>query len=126
MSGIAEATMPLAKPIRGYSRPKVGFLGLGWIGRNRMEAIAQSNLVDIVALSDVAVDTAIEAAKGLPNAEVIGSFENLLDVELDGLVIATPSALHAEQASEALTRGIAVFCQKPLGRNEIETTQVIE
>ena len=34
---------------------------------------------------------------------------------LDGVVIATPSALHAEQAIAALERGVAVFCQKPLG-----------
>jgi predicted dehydrogenase len=50
----------------------------------------------------------------------------LLDTEVDGVVIATPSALHAEQAITALERGVAVFCQKPLGRTAEETRRVVE
>jgi predicted dehydrogenase len=108
------------------SLPRVGFLGLGWIGRNRMEAIAQSGLVEVAALSDVALDTALAAARELPKTEVVDSFDDLLEKGLDGIVVATPSALHAQQAMQALERGVAVFCQKPLGRNESETAAVIE
>jgi predicted dehydrogenase len=49
-----------------------------------------------------------------------------LSQELDGLVIATPSALHAEQTVMGLAAGLAVFCQKPLGRTAAETRQVVE
>ena len=108
------------------SRPRLGFAGLGWIGRNRMEALARSGLVDIVALADSVPDTIRDAARHLPAAALLSSFEELLSVEMDGVVIATPSALHAAQAEEALERGLAVFCQKPLGRNEAETARVIE
>jgi predicted dehydrogenase len=41
-------------------------------------------------------------------------------------VIATPSALHAEQALAALDAGVAVFCQKPLGRSAEEARGVVE
>ncbi|MFP2925966.1 Gfo/Idh/MocA family protein [Pyxidicoccus sp. 3LG] len=50
----------------------------------------------------------------------------LLDMGLDGLVIATPSAFHAEQSIRALERGLAVFCQKPLGRSAEETKRVVD
>jgi len=40
-------------------------------------------------------------------------------------VIATPSALHAEQCVRALEAGAAVFCQKPLGRTAAEVTAVL-
>jgi len=50
----------------------------------------------------------------------------VLDEELDGIVIATPSAQHAEQARAALERGLAVFCQKPLARTEREAREVID
>jgi predicted dehydrogenase len=50
----------------------------------------------------------------------------MLDLGVDGVVIATPSALHAAQAIQALERGTAVFCQKPLGRNAAETRRVVE
>jgi predicted dehydrogenase len=42
-----------------------------------------------------------------------------------GIVIATPSALHAEQAEAALGRGVAVFCQKPLARTAAESRRIV-
>ncbi len=108
-------------------RPRLGFLGVGWIGLNRLEAIARSGVAEIAAIADPSPDTAAKASASFPKAAVEGSLENLLDraLELDGLVIATPSALHAEQSIAALGRGIAVFCQKPLGRDARETDMVI-
>ena len=41
------------------------------------------------------------------------------------VVIATPSALHAEQSIRALDAGAAVFCQKPLGRDAAEAASVV-
>ncbi|MXP40284.1 gfo/Idh/MocA family oxidoreductase [Altererythrobacter soli] len=108
------------------SRPRVGFLGTGWIGRHRMQAIVAGGAVEAVAVSDPDPDCAAQAADLAPGAAVLPSLEGLLDHGLDGLVIATPSALHAEQAIAALDRGVAVFCQKPLGRNEAEARGVIE
>ena len=55
----------------------------------------------------------------------LDSLEELLELDLDGIVIATPSALHAAQAQLALARGLPVFCQKPLGRTTAETAQVV-
>jgi predicted dehydrogenase len=52
--------------------------------------------------------------------------DGLLEQDLDGVVIATPSALHAEQSIRALERGVAVFCQKPLGRSEAEVRAVVQ
>ncbi len=42
------------------------------------------------------------------------------------MVIATPSALHADQAIAALRHNLPVFCQKPLGRNACETRLVLD
>lgn len=56
----------------------------------------------------------------------MGSLDELLLTGLDGLVIATPSALHAEQSIRALEAGISVFCQKPLGRNADEVRAVVD
>jgi predicted dehydrogenase len=89
-----------------------------------MEAVAQSVLVDIVGVSDPAVDNATAAAE-IGHCPAYESLDHLLDADLDGLVVATPSALHADHAIAALERGIAVFCQKPLGRTEAETSEVV-
>jgi predicted dehydrogenase len=106
-------------------RPRLGFLGVGWIGRHRLKAVLQSGLADVVAVADLAAENA-GAAQELVPAKAVHSLPELLAEELDGLVIATPSALHAEQAITALERGVAVFCQKPLARTAAETARVID
>jgi predicted dehydrogenase len=108
------------------TRPRLGFLGVGWIGRHRMEQIARSGLGEITAIADASPELAGQAAAIAPNAAVLSSLDDLFAIDLDGLVIATPSALHAGQVVAALERGLAVFCQKPLGRNAEETAQVID
>ena len=67
-----------------------------------------------------------EASALAPEAKQVGSLDELMQESIDGIVIATPSALHAEQAMSALTHGFAVFCQKPLGRDFAEANAVIQ
>jgi predicted dehydrogenase len=128
MSTLAPQTPATPKDILPQTapRPRIGFLGVGWIGRQRMEAIAKSGLVEIAAIADAARDLAAQAAQLAPGATCVESLTELLEVGVDGVVIATPSALHAEQAIAVLDQGAAVFCQKPLGRNAVETRRVIE
>ena len=105
--------------------PRLGFLGLGWIGRNRLEALASSGVAEVAALCEPD-GAALDAARALaPQARVVSSLAQLLESDLDGIVVATPSALHPEQTLAALERGLAVFCQKPLGRNAREVAQIV-
>jgi len=104
--------------------PRLGFLGVGWIGRDRMKAIAASGVAEIAVVADASPDAAAEAAAEV-GAEV-GTADDVLGGGLDGVVIATPSALHAEQTIRALDNGMAVFCQKPLGRTAAECADVVE
>lgn len=111
-------------PVRG-GRPRLGFLGVGWIGRHRMQAMLDTGLVEAAVIGDASPEMAAEAAALAPHARRVETLEQMLDAEVDGVVIATPSALHAEQSIQALEHGAAVFCQKPLGRNAIETQAVV-
>jgi len=101
------------------TRPRLGFVGVGWIGRKRLDAFAESGAAEVSAVFDPAgVDVA--------GAVRAGSLGELLEGELDGVAIATPSALHAQQAIAALERGLPVFCQKPLALTAQETRAVVE
>ncbi|MBT2322340.1 Gfo/Idh/MocA family oxidoreductase [Variovorax paradoxus] len=106
-------------------RPRLGFLGVGWIGRHRMEAIAADGAAEVAALCDPEEQAFESALRNAPRAARAASFDALLEQPLDGIVIATPSALHAGQAEAALARGMAVFCQKPLGCTAIECRRVV-
>jgi predicted dehydrogenase len=103
----------------------LGFLGTGWIGRNRMEAMLATGEAKALVICDPNPEMAAGAQELAPDAQVVGSFEELLACEPDGVVIATPSALHAEQCIRALEAGAAVFCQKPLGRSAAEVEAVL-
>ena len=118
------ATAPMATV--ALDRPRLGFLGVGWIGRNRMEAMLASGTIEVAAIADALPGNSADAARLAPGAARVDSFDALLEQDLDGIVIATPSALHAEQAIRALERGLPVFCQKPLGRSMAEVQAVID
>lgn len=105
--------------------PRLGFLGVGWIGRARMQTLAASGAGRVAALADTSGERAAEALNDAPGAAVCDSLDALLAQDVDGIVIATPSALHAQQAVHALEQGVAVFCQKPLGCTAAETAAVI-
>lgn len=103
---------------------RLGFLGTGWIGRDRMAAMLATGAT-AVAVADPSPE-ALAAARALaPAATVVGSLDAMLALAPDGIVIATPSALHAAQSIRALDAGVAVFCQKPLGRTAAETRAVV-
>lgn len=106
-------------------QPRVGFLGVGWIGRSRMLSLLEDGNVEAVAVCDPASDVAAAAAAET-GATAVGSLDDILDMAPDGIVVATPSALHAEQAVQAIDAGCAVFCQKPLGRSASEVQRVID
>ena len=105
---------------------KLGFLGTGWIGRHRMAAMLDTGLATAVAICDPSADCLADAAVLAPNAVRVRSLKEMLALDLDGIVIATPSALHAVQSVQVLEAGVAVFCQKPLGRDLAETQGVID
>jgi predicted dehydrogenase len=107
-------------------RPRLGFLGVGWIGQHRMKAIVETGAVAVAAIADPSPEMAAEARRLAPEAELVPTLDDLLDAGVDGVVIATPSAMHAEQSIRALERGAAVFCQKPLGRTEAEVRAVVD
>jgi len=108
------------------SRPRVGFLGVGWIGRHRMNAIVETGTVEVAVIADASPEVAGEAGRLAPGAKLVSTLDEILDQGVDGVVIATPSAMHAEQSIRALERGVAVFCQKPLGRTEAEVRAVVD
>lgn len=109
---------------------RVGFLGVGWIGLSRMRAVVQAGAAQVACIADAMPGSVARAAAAAltpmqPPPRTVGSLEELLEEELDGIVIATPSGQHAQQAIAALTRGLAVFCQKPLATSAAEATRVV-
>ncbi len=107
-------------------RPRFGFLGAGWIGKRRLEAISRGEVGQVVAIADPLPRAAEEGLALAPGAKLCKGLADLLKIGVDGVIIATPTGDHAEQALEALRAGVAVFCQVPLGRTAHEARAVVE
>jgi predicted dehydrogenase len=105
--------------------PRLGFLGVGWIGRIRMQSLLAGGSAVAAAIADPDPELRAAALEDAPEAVEGEDLPALLACDLDGVVIATPSALHAEQAVTALAAGLPVFCQKPLGRDAQEAGAVV-
>jgi predicted dehydrogenase len=107
-----------------HVRPRIGFIGLGWIGRKRLEALDPESM-EVAALAESDSTRLLSVAETYPGAVATRNVEAIFDAELDGVVIATPNGLHAQQAMACLERGIAVFCQKPLATNLADVERVV-
>lgn len=109
---------------RVLRRPRVGFVGLGWIGRKRLDALADE--IEVAALVDNDSHRLNAAAASYPDAFATKDLERMLGEDLDGVVIATPNGLHAAQGVACLERGVAVFCQKPLATTLRDVGAIID
>jgi predicted dehydrogenase len=125
MNTIKPATSPVSFQTAA-PRPRLGFLGLGWIGAHRLAAIGRAGVAEIVAVAEPVEEMLSAAAQHAPDALRFQDPDELFNADLDAVVVATPSAQHARQCTSALKRGLAVFCQKPLGRNLKEVSEVID
>jgi predicted dehydrogenase len=95
----------------------------------RLQALAAAGAAEVAALCEAAPARLAEIGDAHPQASRRAEFDDLMDkaaeLELDGIVIATPNSLHAPQTVAALERGLAVFCQKPLALDAGEARRMV-
>ncbi len=92
---------------------KLAVVGLGKMGLSHLSMIKAHPDVDLVGVCDASgyVLGVLEKYTGL---QTFTGFETMLEqVDLDAIIIATPSQTHASMVGAALERGIHVFCEKP-------------
>lgn len=104
---------------------KVCLVGIGFIGRQHVEAIRRIPAVEIAAVSDLNE----EATRIFCEENAIPGFytdyREMLDTEKPDIVhVCTPNWLHFEVSCEALKRGINVYCEKPLALDPVQTGEL--
>src|SRR5690606_27968666 len=122
----ATALKKITASPRSLPQPRLGFIGTGWIGRLRMEALRDAGAAQLHCVYDPSHDAATTAATIAGGISIAESIAALIPMDVDGVVIAAPRAMHADHCIKALGSGKAVFCQKPLARTSAETRCVVE
>lgn len=104
---------------------RVGFIGLGKMGRLHLMTTQRTEGVEAVA----AVDTAKSGRRFAEEHNVpriYSDYRKMLETEkdLDAVVVTVPNFLHFECVKAALESGYHVFVEKPLARNLPEATEL--
>lgn len=92
---------------------RIALLGAGRIGQAHSRAVAQTVGAELVAVSDVSAEAA-RAIADQHNCQTASMDEIAENLEIDAVLICTPTDLHAEQIEKFVTAGKAVFCEKPI------------
>jgi predicted dehydrogenase len=94
---------------------RIGLIGLGYWGPNLARIAAEHHDVDLVWCCDRS-ERALELPKRrFPNAQRTTDLADVLsDESVDAVIIATPTASHAELAQAALEAGKHILVEKPL------------
>lgn len=82
--------------------------------------------VEVVAVADPFVDNANRLSDELGCAASDDPLAVASDPSLDGVVIASPDATHADLAIAAIEAGSMVLCEKPLATNLADSWRVVE
>ena len=105
---------------------KIGVAGLGFIGPAHIEALRRIPGLEVVAVSDADEESAKKKAEALGVPHAYGSFNQLIEHELDAVHICTPNNLHYEMSKAALEKGIHVICEKPLATKAEEAEELVQ
>ena len=105
---------------------RIGVVGLGKMGLSHLSMIR--------AHPDVSVDAVVDSAAYIlgvlskyTGVRVFTDYQEMLDtVELDAVLIATPTRFHASMVRAALERDLHVFCEKPLCLTAAESAELAD
>lgn len=122
--GAAPVSPSFAASLRDRP-PRLALIGTSGRAQNTIRDLIQLD-VEIAALCDVdpaRLARGVElASPKFPQAHRYADYRKLLDEEkdLDGVVVTTPDHMHAPISLLAMSRGLHVFCEKPLTRTVAE------
>jgi myo-inositol 2-dehydrogenase/D-chiro-inositol 1-dehydrogenase len=106
---------------------RVGIIGTGNIGTSHA-----TNLARVVSGSSVSVVFDADAARARKVAGDLGArvAPTVIDVieadDVDAVLIASPDAMHAEQALIAIAAGKPMLCEKPLAVGDVNARNVVD
>ena len=103
---------------------RLAVAGAGTIGLAHMGVIAQSQRCTLCAIVDPApAAVAIAAAQGVPLYATLDAL--LAHDKPDGMVLATPNALHVPQALQCMAAGVPVLLEKPIATTVQEAQTLV-
>lgn len=108
----------MAKKIR------FGVVGAGKIGTFHARTLSKMPEVELVGISDIDMLRAQTLAWNY-NSVAYDNYEDLLP-QIDAIVVATPTQLHAQIAAKAMSKGIHCLVEKPITDSEKDAKELLK
>jgi len=105
---------------------RIGVLSTATIARIALLPAAADTDHEVVAIASRDADRAAAVAEEFEVARAYGSYEELLDDDLDAVYVPLPNALHAKWTKRAADAGLHVLCEKPLGVDAAEAREMAD
>jgi predicted dehydrogenase len=103
---------------------KVAVIGIGKMGLSHLSMVRAHPDVELVGVCDSAAYI-LDVLGKYTGLRTFTDYQRMLEtVEADAVLIATPTASHVGLVREALTRGLHVFCEKPLSLSAAESSEL--
>ncbi len=107
------------------SAVRIGIVGVGLVGKRHLDAMAQVALVDIAGVVEHSADSAAYARER--GIDVYPSIDAMLDKgRIDGVIIATPTPLHVEQALCCIAHHCPVLVEKPIATRSEDAARLVQ
>jgi predicted dehydrogenase len=104
----------------------LGVIGLGFIGKVHLRNCLNLKSVRVVAAAADSSKKALNYARNFGVKQLFTDYNELLKLkDLDAVIIALPTHLHAECAIKAMEEGKHVFLEKPIARNIEEGQKIV-
>ena len=104
---------------------KLVLVGLGLVGRRHADVIAKTKSAELVAIVDPSKDAQNYARK--KSLKAYHSLENMFTEQCpDGIILATPTLMHSEQALYCIQKTCPVMIEKPIATSSQEALALVE
>ncbi|PUE32780.1 oxidoreductase [Limnohabitans sp. Jir61] len=104
---------------------KIAVAGAGVIGRAHIAVLAQNPSAQLCGIADPT-----DAARQLAREQGVAWFETLDELlatlRIDGVVLATPNALHVPQALQCIEAGVPVLVEKPIAHTVADAQRLVD
>ena len=105
---------------------RMAVIGVGHLGRHHARILSTMEGARLVAVVDTVQERAEQAAAGSgAPVEALTDYRSLLG-QVDAVVVAVPTELHAEIAMPFLQRGTPVLVEKPMSRSIEDADRMID
>jgi predicted dehydrogenase len=105
----------------------LGVIGAGWWATtNHLPILAARDDVELVGVCRLGPELLRTIKERFGFSFATEDYRELLNLDLDGVIVASPHVLHYEHARAALERGFHVMCEKPMTLDPVQAWDLVE